>query len=149
MVRLVHYLTLAAVLAGAGTAGAFVPGQAQCAPAAMDPAEGLSAYEVQTPAEGYALYWGLVADVPSQVTRLVLEMCPTGDRVEATFAPSADPKAPWAAFEGFRTQLDAAINSDVEYSFADLANMARDAGGEGRITRVDYTSCGCRLAGGV
>ena len=141
-------ITGLAVLSGAGAAGADMPPLPQCTPAAMDPAEGLTAYEVESPAEGYALYWGFTGEAPSQVYRQVLELCPTGDRVEATFAQSADPKQPWTTFEAFRAQLYAAINAEEEFTFADLANMARDAGGEGRINRVDYESCACAVLRG-
>lgn len=145
--RVAALLTGLTVLAGAGAAGATVPPLPACAVADMHPAEGLTPYEVESPAEGYVLYWGFAGEAPSQVYRLVVELCRTGERMEATFAQAADPARPWTIFDGFRTQVRAAFAADEVYTFADLANQARAAGGEGRTTRVDYESCACRQWG--
>lgn len=79
---------------------------------------------------------------------LVIEHCPSRDRIAATLLPWPDAEAPEA--RDVRALADAfigALDSDQTYTFGDLARMARDAGTEVWQGRVDYLSCACALAG--
>lgn len=80
---------------------------------------------------------------------LVVEHCPSRDRVTATLYPvpdaeSVDPAEARALADRFLAALD----STETYTFGDLARLAGDAGANVWQGRVDYLSCACRLRGG-
>ncbi|WP_334193935.1 hypothetical protein [Pararhodobacter sp.] len=80
---------------------------------------------------------------------VVIEHCPSRDRVAATLYPvpeaeRVDPAEARALADAFLNALDSAET----YTFGDLARMAAGLGANVVQTRVAYQSCACRIAEG-
>lgn len=127
--------------------GAALASQPDCFGGALAPEEAAQGdYNVLDSPGGLVFYqrggdpWGV---------EVVLEHCPSRDRVAATLYPvpdaeSVDPAEAGALADVFLDALDATET----YTFGDLARLAEARGANVVQTRVGYQSCACRVAGG-
>ena len=128
-----------------GAAGALTPPLPDCSGALLAPQEAaMGDYDVQSQGDGMVFYQRYV-DAASPRFEVVVEHCSTRDRMTSQFLETADIEAGWVRLAAFRAGIDAAFADSQVHTFADLANMAREAGGEGRVSRVDWESCACQL----
>ena len=128
-----------------GAAGALTPPLPDCSGALLAPQEAaMGDYNPLTYSGGMVLYQRYI-DAAQDRFELVVEHCPSRDRMAAEFLLDESFEAGWARIDVFWAQLDAAFADSQVHTFADLVNMAREAGGEGRVSRVDWESCACQL----
>lgn len=123
-----------------GTAMAIQPDCFGSALAAQEAGQG--EYNVLSYPNGLVLYrragdpWGV---------EVVLEHCPSRDRVSATLFPVPDAEAVEAhEAQALEDIFINALDSARTYTFSDLALLAREAGANIWQGRVSYQSCACR-----
>lgn len=142
-------LSLASSAALAAPAAALTPAVPDCwGEALAGPEAGLGSYDVTRHGNGMILYERHPAGSTVRF-QVVVEHCPSRQRVESEIL-IADPDNAEAWNPGYEMAdlVRGAMEADQTYTLDDLAAMVRATGAHSQVTRVSYSSCGCRLVGG-